>query len=90
MSHVRVHNFSVSLDGFATGEGQSFEAPFGHAGNRLHEWFFPTRSFHGFHETQGDRGGSSGVDDVFASGWNSGIGVEIMGRGKFGSTRAMG
>ena len=87
MSRVRVHNFSVSLDGFATGEGQSFEAPFGHAGNRLHEWFFPTRSFRGFHETQGDRGGSSGVDDVFASGWNSGIGVEIMGRGKFGPQR---
>lgn len=30
MSRVRVHNFSVSLDGFGTGEGQSLEAPFGH------------------------------------------------------------
>ena len=45
MSRVRVHNFSVSLDGFGTGEGQSLEAPFGHAGTRLHEWFFPTRTF---------------------------------------------
>ena len=53
MSHVRVHNFSVSLDGFGTGEGQSLEAPFGHAGSRLHEWFFPTRSFH---EMQGEPG----------------------------------
>ena len=44
MSRVRVHNFSVSLDGFGTGEGQSLEAPFGHAGTRLHEWFFPTRT----------------------------------------------
>lgn len=34
-SRVRVHNFSVSLDGFGTGEGQSLEAPFGHAGHRL-------------------------------------------------------
>ena len=40
MSQVRVHNFSVSLDGFGTGEGQSLDAPFGHAGTRLHEWFF--------------------------------------------------
>jgi len=42
---VRVQNFSVSLDGFGTGEGQSLDAPFGHAGTRLHEWFFPTRTF---------------------------------------------
>ena len=32
MSQVRVHNFSGSLDGFGTGEGQSLDAPFGHAG----------------------------------------------------------
>jgi hypothetical protein len=38
VSQVRVHNFSVSLDGFGTGEGQSLDAPFGHAGTRLHEW----------------------------------------------------
>ena len=66
MSRVRVHNFSVSLDGFGTGEGQSLEAPFGHAGTTLHEWFFPTRSFH---EMQGEPGGSTGVDDAFASNW---------------------
>ena len=41
MSLVRVHNFSVSLDGFGTGEGQSLESPFGHAGTRLHEWSSP-------------------------------------------------
>jgi hypothetical protein len=37
MSRVRIHNLSVSLDGFATGEGQALETPFGHAGHRLHE-----------------------------------------------------
>jgi len=83
MSTVRVHNFSVSLDGFGTGEGQTLETPFGHAGNRLHEWFFPTRTFQGFH----DSGGSTGVDDAFASNWATGIGVEIMGRNKFGPQR---
>ena len=87
MSRVRVHNFSVSLDGFGTGEGQSLEAPFGHAGTRLHEWFFPTRSFRSFSETNGDPGGSTGVDEAFASAWGTGIGVEIMGRNKFGPQR---
>ena len=80
MSRVRVHNFSVSLDGFGTGEGQSLEAPFGHAAHRLHEWFFATRTFHQMH---GEPGGSTGVDDCFASNWGPGIGAEIMGRNKF-------
>src|SRR3954453_11385303 len=84
MSLVRVHNFAVSLDGFGTGEGQTLEAPFGHAGSRLHEWFFPTRSFH---EMQGEPGGSTGIDDAFASNWGPGIGAEIMGRNKFGAQR---
>lgn len=87
MSGVRVHNFSVSLDGFGTGEGQSLEEPFGHAGNRLHAWFFPTRTFCGLHETHDDPGGSSGVDDAFASNWDRRIGAEIMGRNKFGPQR---
>jgi dihydrofolate reductase len=87
MSRVRVHNFSVSLDGFGTGDGQSLEAPFGHAGNRLHEWFFPTRTFRGLHDTQSDSGGTTGVDDVFAGSWATGVGVEIMGRNKFGPQR---
>ncbi len=84
MSRVRVHNFSVSLDGFGTGEGQSLDAPFGHAGHRLHEWFFPTQTFRGM---QGAPGGSTGADDAFASNWSPGIGAEIMGRNKFGPQR---
>jgi dihydrofolate reductase len=81
MSKVRVHNFSISLDGFATGDVQSFEAPFGHAGERLHEWMFATRSWASGH---GDDGGSLGVDNAFAERTNIGIGAEIMGRRKFG------
>jgi dihydrofolate reductase len=84
MARVRIHNFSVSLDGFGTGEGQTLEAPFGHAGTRLHEWFFPTRTFR---EMQGEQGGSTGTDDAFASNWNTGVGAEIMGRNKFGHQR---
>jgi dihydrofolate reductase len=84
MASVRVHNFSVSLDGFATGENQTFESPFGHAGQKLNEWFFATRSFH---QMQGKDGGTTGVDDSFASNWGPGVGVEIMGRNKFGPQR---
>ena len=83
MSRVRVHNFSLSLDGFGTGEGQSLESPFGHAGHRLNEWFFPTRSFQ---EMQG-KTGTTGIDDAFAGNWGPGIGAEIMGRNKFGPQR---
>ena len=82
MSRVRVQNFSISLDGFATGEGQALEAPFGHAGTRLHEWFFETRLFHSMH---GEPGGGTGVDNALAEGWDRpAVGAEIMGRRKFG------
>jgi dihydrofolate reductase len=82
MSLVRVHNFTISLDGFGTGEGQRLEEPFGHAGHRLLQWAFPTRTFTemGFH---GDQEGTTGIDEAFASRWNTGIGAEIMGRNKF-------
>ena len=81
MSLARVHNFSISLDGFATGDVQSLEAPFGHAGDRLHEWLFTTRWWH---EMVGEPGGAGGVDDAFARLFAPGIGAEIMGAGKFG------
>ena len=86
MSLVRVHNFSISLDGFGAGEGQRLETPFGHAGSRLVEWAFETRTFRemGIH---GETAGSNGVDEAFASQWAPGIGVEIMGRNKFGPQR---
>ena len=81
MSLARVHNFAISLDGFGTGEGQTQEAPFGHAGHRLHEWMLATRFWH---EMVGEPGGSSGIDDAFAQRFAPGIGAEIMGANKFG------
>jgi dihydrofolate reductase len=81
MPRVRVHNFSISLDGFGTGEGQSRTAHFGHAGDRLHEWMFATRWGRAM---LGEPGGSGGVDDVFTRRHDPGIGAEIMGAGKFG------
>lgn len=76
MSLVRVHNFAISLDGFGTGEGQSADAHFGHAGDRLHQWMFATQWWQ-------SRGGG-GVDDAFVRQHEPGIGAEIMGAGKFG------
>lgn len=86
MSLVRVHNFTISLDGFGAGEGQTLEAPFGHAGQRLMRWAFGTRTFRQM-GLPGDGPGSTGVDDAFARQWAPGIGVEIMGRHKFGPQR---
>jgi dihydrofolate reductase len=81
MSRTRIHNLSVSLDGFATGEGQSLEAPMGHAGTRLHDWMFATR----FGAAMlGEEGGTTGVDHAMAQQHEPGIGAEIMGANKFG------
>ena len=81
MPKTRIHNLSMSLDGFATGEGQSLDAPMGHAGRRLHEWMFVTR-FGG--TIFGRASGTAGVDDAFAQQHEPGVGAEIMGAGKFG------
>src|SRR5688572_27241333 len=80
MSQVRVHNFSISLDGFGTGDGITSDAPFGHAGERLHEWMFATRFWRAM---VGESGGTTGVDHAFAVRHGDGVGAEIMGRGKF-------
>src|SRR5687767_101903 len=81
MSLLRVHNFSISLDGFGTGEGRNRHDHFGHAGDRLHQWMFATRWWS---RKKPGGGGSGGVDDAFTQRFEPGIGAEIMGAGKFG------
>src|SRR3954451_16277203 len=81
MTQIRIHNFSISLDGFATGEGQALDTPFGHAGHRLHEWMIATRFGASIF---GRTDGTAGVDNAFAQQHEPGIGAEIMGAGKFG------
>jgi dihydrofolate reductase len=81
---ARVHNFAISLDGFGTGADQSAEAPFGHAGTSLMEWFFDTRMGGAIHDREVT---ARGVDDHLVSAWGDGIGAEIMGRNKFGPVR---
>ena len=81
MTRTRIHNFSISLDGFGTGEGLALDAPFGHAGHRLHEWMVATRFGA---PILGREAGTTGVDDALAQQHEPGIGAEIMGAGKFG------
>lgn len=86
MPLLRAHNIAISLDGFAAGEDQRLEAPFGHAGSRLMEWFFPTETFQSQSGNRERRevADAAAPDDAFARRSWEGIGAEIMGAGKFG------
>jgi dihydrofolate reductase len=81
---LRVHNFSVSIDGYAAGRDQSLDNPLGVGGEALHNWALPTRTFH---KIFGDEGGDEGVDDRFAAAGEEGLGATIMGRNMFGPIR---
>ena len=84
MTKLRIHSFSVSLDGYAAGPGQDLEHPLGVGGTRLHEWFFPTRTFQAMFG-RGD--GTIGIDDDFATRGFEGIGAWILGRNMFSPSR---
>ncbi|HEX6506455.1 MAG TPA: dihydrofolate reductase family protein [Chloroflexota bacterium] len=84
MPKVRVHNFSVSLDGYGAGPRQSLEYPLGEGANRLHEWVFETRSGR---RMIGEEGGTTDTDDDFITQGEAGIGATIMGRNMFGPIR---
>ena len=43
MSKLRVHFFSVSIDGYGAGPDQSVENPLGVGGEALHTWIIATR-----------------------------------------------
>jgi hypothetical protein len=64
MARVRVHNFTVSLDGYGAGPLQTREVPLGVGGEALHEWFVPTRAFQ---RINGKTGGTTGADDDIAA-----------------------
>jgi dihydrofolate reductase len=81
---LRVHTFSVSIDGFGAGPKQDLEHPLGVGGPELFDWFFHTRTFQSMH---GSSEGETGVDDdVSARGFEN-IGAWILGRNMFGPVR---
>ena len=81
MTRLRVHAFSLSLDGFGAGPHQDIDNPLGRGGMALHQWIFATRVFHD------DGGGETGIDNDFAVRGNAGIGAWILGRNMFGPVR---
>lgn len=84
MSKLRVESFSISLDGFGAGPGQSLDNPLGIGGERLHEWFIPTATFQ---QMSGKGTGTTGLDNQFAARGFDNIGAWIMGRNMFGPMR---
>jgi dihydrofolate reductase len=84
MARLRVHNFSISLDGYGAGPDQALERPIGVGGERLHEWIFRTRYGR---EMIGESGGDEGVDDQLLRAGDEGIGATVMGRNMFGPIR---
>lgn len=81
---IRVQNFTVSQDGYGTGEDQTLERPFGRADPaELMAWRFGTASWPG----RSELGGTRGLDDYFERDFANGIGAEITGRNKFGPQR---
>lgn len=81
---ARVQCFTVSRDGFGSGERQSLERPFGHVDpTELMSWIFSTAGF----VNRTEEGGHRGLDDYFARDFAHNIGAEIMGRNKFGPQR---
>ncbi len=84
MARLRVHNFSVSLDGYGAGPNQSLEDPVGVGGERLHEWILDTRSFRA---RSGLEGGRTGLDDSRVGALWDGVGATIMGRNMFSPLR---
>jgi len=73
MTELRVHNLSVSLDGYVAGPGQTMEEPLGVGGERLHEWIFSPDA--------------TEVDRRFRDLGEQDVGATIMGRNMFGPVR---
>jgi dihydrofolate reductase len=84
MAKLRVHNFSISVDGYGAGPTQSLGDPLGVGGEGLHEWVFATRTGR---RMMGMDGGDEGVDDQFVAQGDDGIGATVMGRNMFGPIR---
>ena len=84
MTKLRVHAFSISLDGYGAGPNQSLEQPLGIGGEDLHGWVVATRTFQ---KLYGKSEGTTGVDDDFTARGFENIGAWILGRNMFGPIR---
>lgn len=85
MPKLRVHCFTLSLDGYGAGPRQNLEHPLGVGGEALHGWMVPTRTFQ--QKVLGNSNGESGVDDDFTARGFAHVGAWILGRNMFGPIR---
>jgi len=79
VSRLRVHNFVVTLDGFATGDDQTLEEPFGTAQDEFLPWFGRARVWRPEFRPGGTTLAPSATESI-ASAWGAGFGADIMGR----------
>ncbi len=84
MPKLRVHGFSISLDGYGAGPNQSLDNPLGVGGEALHEWTVATCTFQ---KMVGKDSGTTGTDDDFTARGFEDIGAWILGRNMFGPVR---
>jgi dihydrofolate reductase len=84
MSRLRVHSFSISLDGYGAGPDQDAENPLGRGGIALHEWRTRTLTFQ---RLFGGEDGATGTDDDIEARGSVNIGAWILGRNMFGPVR---
>ncbi len=87
MSKLRVQCFALSLEGYGAGPRQSLDHPLGVGGERLHGWFFPTRTFRAMHLGGDGTAGTTGIDDDYARRGTENLGAWILGRNMFGPVR---
>jgi dihydrofolate reductase len=84
VSRLRVHSFSISIDGYGAGPNQDLQNPLGVGGPELLDWLFHTRTWQQMH---GNEEGETGTDDEIAATGFTGIGAWILGRNMFGPVR---
>jgi dihydrofolate reductase len=87
MAELRVHNFSMSADGYCAGPDQTLDDPLGVGGESLHEWMFATPSGRRMMGQDVPDDEPGGIDDEI---WRRGVdnvGATIMGRNMFGPVR---
>ena len=85
MTRVRVESFTISLDGYGAGPNQDVSNPLGIGGTDLHQWLLPTRTLQ--RALFGKDGGTTGLDEDFASRGFQNVGAWILGRNMFGPIR---
>ncbi|WP_067544676.1 dihydrofolate reductase family protein [Nocardia crassostreae] len=85
MPKLRVHNLSISLDGYVAGPSQGPEHPLGIGGEDLHTWLFDTD--YGRYMQGEPTTGIQTLDEEYAVAGDVNIGATIMGRNMFGPIR---